>query len=86
MLDFIWELFAAHPELAGRPFFVTGESYAGHYVPAVSHRIWLANKNKEGPHINLEGIAIGNGLTEPSVQVNLSVIPYPSLKKFFTLS
>ena len=68
MLDFIYELFSAHPELAGRPFFVTGESYAGHYVPAVSHRIWLANKNKEGPHINLEGIAIGNGLTEPSVQ------------------
>lgn len=25
MLDFIWELFSAHPELAGRPFFVTGK-------------------------------------------------------------
>ncbi len=33
--------------------------WQGHYVPAVSHRIWLANKNKEGKPINLKGIAIG---------------------------
>lgn len=69
MLDFLQEFFAVHPELADRPFYVTGESYAGHYVPAVSHRIWLANKNKEGNRpINLKGIAIGNGLTDPGIQ------------------
>ena len=50
---------AVHPELADRPFYVTGESYAGHYVPAVSHRVWLANKRNEGKPINLHGIAIG---------------------------
>ena len=59
---------SVHPELADRPFYVTGESYAGHYVPAVSHRVWLANKNKEGRPINLHGIAIGNGLTSPKIQ------------------
>lgn len=61
-------LSSVHPELADRPFYVTGESYAGHYVPAVSHRIWLANKRKEGKPINLHGIAIGNGLTSAKVQ------------------
>ncbi len=30
---------------------------AGHYVPAVSHRVWLSNKNEEGPFINLRGAA-----------------------------
>ena len=27
--------FADHPELAGRKFYVAGESYGGHYVPNV---------------------------------------------------
>jgi hypothetical protein len=26
----------------------------GHYVPAVSHRVYLANKNNEGPKLNLQ--------------------------------
>jgi carboxypeptidase C (cathepsin A) len=28
MLDFLQEFFEAHPDMADRPFFVTGESYA----------------------------------------------------------
>jgi|Transcript_50370 cathepsin A (carboxypeptidase C) len=50
------------------PFFVIGESYAGHYVPAVTHRIWQGNKNGEGNRINLAGFGIGNGLTDPEEQ------------------
>eukprot|EP00955_Chlamydomonas_euryale_P097863 365106-Chlamydomonas_euryale.AAC.6 len=64
--------FGAHPELASRPLFVTGESYAGHYGPAVTHRVWRANKEAEaegkGPVIKLGGMAIGNGLTSPGLQ------------------
>jgi len=72
MLDFLTELMEAHPELASRPLFVTGESYAGHYGPAVTHRVWRANKEAEaegkGPVIKLGGMAIGNGLTSPGLQ------------------
>jgi carboxypeptidase C (cathepsin A) len=56
-----------HPEFVGRPLFLTGESYAGHYIPASAHRIWQKNKaaglvNATSPHrINLQGVAIGNG-------------------------
>jgi carboxypeptidase C (cathepsin A) len=68
MLDFLQAFFAKHPEFADRDFFVTGESYAGHYVPAVAHRVWLARKNGEGRPINIKGLAIGNGLTDPAIQ------------------
>ena len=48
-----------------------GESYAGHYVPAVASRVFLANAGKElFRPINLKGLAIGNGLTVPRVQVS----------------
>lgn len=62
-----------HPEFEGRPLFITGESYGGHYIPAAAHYIWLANKANEtlqrDTRINLQGIAIGNGLVNPVVQV-----------------
>jgi len=32
MLEFLEK----YPEFKGRPLYVTGESYAGHYVPAIS--------------------------------------------------
>lgn len=68
MYDFFQAFFAAHPEYAKNKFFVTGESYAGHYVPAVAGRLHKALKNKEGVPINLKGFAIGNGLTQPDIQ------------------
>lgn len=41
----------------------------GHYVPAVSYRIYRANELGQGPLlINLAGLAIGNGLTAPAIQ------------------
>eukprot|EP00501_MAST-03F_sp_TOSAG23-6_P000285 GSMAST32.ASY1.ANO1.291.1 assembled CDS len=57
-------------ETETKEFFVFGESYAGHYVPAVTHRIYEGNKNvKSGDiYIPLKGLAIGNGLTDPEIQ------------------
>jgi len=49
-------------------FYITGESYAGHYVPAVSARIVRGNLAGEGIHINIMGSAIGNGLVNPLAQ------------------
>ncbi|POM61516.1 Serine protease family S10 [Phytophthora palmivora] len=34
-----------HPEFDGREFFLTGESYGGHYVPGAAHYIWEQNKH-----------------------------------------
>ena len=48
---------------------IPGESYAGHYVPAISHYIWEMNKNAtDEAKIPLKGMAIGNGLTNVEIQ------------------
>lgn len=72
MYMFLSEFFNKYPQYQSNKFFVFGESYGGHYVPATSHRIWLGNKNRtpdsKSPHINLAGVAVGNGLTDPEIQ------------------
>lgn len=69
LYSFLVEFLADRPELAGRDFYVTGESYAGHYVPAIGWKIASENAGgKAKAHINLKGIAIGNGLVEPLTQ------------------
>jgi len=56
------------------PLFIAGESYGGHFAPAIAHRIWLGNKDvKEGLlKLNLAGVSVGNGLTDPEVQYKYS--------------
>merc|ERR1712060_171480 len=69
MYQFLQALFKAMPQYNGR-FFVTGESYAGHYIPAVTHRIFTGNANLAAGDVKiaLKGMGIGNGLTNPTEQ------------------
>ncbi|KAL0460143.1 UNVERIFIED_CONTAM: Serine carboxypeptidase 3 [Sesamum latifolium] len=68
LYDFLQAFFKEHPQYAKNDFYITGESYAGHYIPAFAARVHQGNKNREGLHINLKGFAIGNGLTNPEIQ------------------
>ncbi|KAL9171298.1 hypothetical protein ABFS82_04G199800 [Erythranthe guttata] len=68
LYDFLQAFFKEHPQYLKNDFYITGESYAGHYIPAFASRVNQGNKNKEGLHINLKGFAIGNGLTDPEIQ------------------
>ncbi|VFQ73869.1 unnamed protein product [Cuscuta campestris] len=53
-----------------RPIYVTGESYAGKYVPAIGYYILKVNAHlRQSSRVNLAGVAIGNGLTHPVAQV-----------------
>jgi len=67
---FFQAFFKAHPEYAKNPLYIIGESYAGHYVPAISHRIWKGNQDMcdDCIELNFAGLAIGNGLTAPEEQ------------------
>lgn len=65
MFAFLQAFYKSLPQYKKNRFYVTGESYGGHYVPAVSHRIAQGGGEFEIP---LAGIAIGNGLTNPEEQ------------------
>ncbi|CAM9700204.1 unnamed protein product [Laminaria digitata] len=68
MYWFLQEFFSAHPEYASNPFYVFGESYGGHYAPAIAHRVWQGNRDGDAATINIKGMGIGNGLTSPAIQ------------------
>jgi len=70
MYDFLQHFFKAQNVTDNLDFYIIGESYAGHYVPAVAYEVWKNNKNlpAEALKINLKGIGIGNGLTDPEIQ------------------
>ncbi|GKA58472.1 serine carboxypeptidase-like protein [Tanacetum coccineum] len=68
LYKFLQAFFKAHPDYVKNDFYITGESYAGHYIPALATRINRGNKNKRRIYVNLKGFAIGNGLTNPEIQ------------------
>lgn len=56
--------FEAFPELKDKDLYLSGESYAGIYIPYLALRI-LEHNNATEPEnaVNLVGVAIGNGVT-----------------------
>ncbi|XP_051150689.1 serine carboxypeptidase-like 45 [Andrographis paniculata] len=64
-LNFLEKWLEKFPEFKNRVFYITGESYGGHYVPQLANLI-LHSKSK----INLKGIAIGNPLLEFDTDFN----------------
>lgn len=70
LYEALQQFFTMFPDLRSHPFFVTGESYGGKYVPAIGHRIHKMNAHAPAnEHINLAGLAIGNGLSDPLHQL-----------------
>lgn len=56
-----------------RPFYMSGESHAGHYIPCMS--AYIMKKNLEvnnGLFIDIQGIALGNPWTDPYNQYDVS--------------
>lgn len=64
----IFKLFDFHMV---KEFWITGESYAGKYIPALAYYIHHAQNSIENDVvIPLKGVAIGNGLSDPLHQLN----------------
>jgi len=72
MKRFLDGFVAANPEFKGRDFYITGESYAGHYIPAIAYYL---SHNVTDLGLNFKGVAIGNGWVDPYVQ-------YPQYAEF----
>ncbi|XP_043707225.1 serine carboxypeptidase-like 25 [Telopea speciosissima] len=58
-LEFIHRWLDRFPRYKQRDIYLTGESYAGHFVPQLAKEIMTYNSNTKFP-INLKGIMVGN--------------------------
>lgn len=74
MFLFFQGFYKKHPNLLKSDLYITGESYAGHYIPAISNKI-VSENQQNNAGIPLKGIAIGNGLVD-------SLNQYPEYAKF----
>ena len=60
--------FEKFPQFSNNSFYITGESYAGIYIPMLAHKIFQDNST-----INLKGVAIGNGALDHNIYPNTRV-------------
>ena len=64
-LNALLDFFKKFPSFKGRDFYISGESYAGIYVPTLAYRVIMYNKGvAESNKINLKGILVGNGVAD----------------------
>ncbi|KAK9054344.1 hypothetical protein SSX86_025422 [Deinandra increscens subsp. villosa] len=66
---FLFNWLQRFPQYKTRDFFITGESYAGHYVPQLASLICSQNKKANRTIINLRGIAIGNAWIDDTTSI-----------------
>ncbi|PKA57458.1 Serine carboxypeptidase-like 42 [Apostasia shenzhenica] len=59
---FLMKWFEKFPEFKTRDLFLSGESYAGHYIPQLADVLLNHNKHSSDSKFNIKGIAIGNPL------------------------
>ncbi len=65
--------YSRHPEYRACELYITGESYAGKYIPHIATEIMEKNralKPTDPEYINLAGLAIGDGWMDPRRQLN----------------
>ncbi|KAL2897446.1 Serine carboxypeptidase-like 25 [Bienertia sinuspersici] len=74
-LAFLVNWMNRYPRYKHRELYITGESYAGHYVPQLAREI-LAYNNANSKHpLNLKGIMVGNAVTD-NYYDNLGTVTY----------
>lgn len=74
LVAFLHAFVQRFPAYQGRPFWISGESYGGHYVPNLA--LALLDSQQDGtaplladgtPAINLQGFLVGNAWTDPAI-------------------
>lgn len=73
-LKFLIQWMERFPRYKKRELYLTGESYAGHYVPQLANAIVGYNSKSKNP-INLRGFMVGNAVTD-NYYDNLGTVTY----------
>ncbi len=69
-VEFLRQFFLLFPEYASNPFFLIGQSYGGHFAPAVATEIHKRNEESQLPRINFHGMLLIAPWTNPLIQVD----------------
>lgn len=73
LYEFMRQFYTLFPALRENQLYISGESYGGKYVPAMAYAIHTKNNDVNNSFVmNLHGMAIGNGWSDPIHQLNAS--------------
>ncbi|KAF8780672.1 hypothetical protein HU200_001275 [Digitaria exilis] len=72
---FLLKWFELYPEFQSNPFYISGESYAGIYIPTITDEVVKGIKKGVEPRINFKGYLIGNPATDADYDMN-SFVPF----------
>ncbi|XP_010527286.1 PREDICTED: serine carboxypeptidase-like 20 isoform X2 [Tarenaya hassleriana] len=72
---FLLKWFETFPEFQSNPFFISGESFAGIYVPTLASEVVNGIKGSVKPVINFKGYLIGNGVADQDYDGN-ALVPF----------
>ncbi|CAN4101159.1 unnamed protein product [Withania somnifera] len=73
--SFLLKWFEIYSEFLTNPFYISGESYAGIYVPTLSHEVVKGIDAGVKPAINFKGYMVGNGVTDEEIDGN-ALVPF----------
>ena len=73
LYEALQQFFKLFSEYRLNEFYVTGESYAGKYVPAIGYKLHQMSAKS---NINFKGIAIGNGWIDPISMLDIGSFLY----------
>ncbi|XP_056165599.1 serine carboxypeptidase-like 20 [Syzygium oleosum] len=72
---FLLKWFELYPEFLSNPFYISGESYAGVYVPTLASEVVKGIQLGEKPLINFKGYMVGNGIADDKFDGN-ALVPF----------
>ncbi|KAE9622122.1 putative carboxypeptidase C [Lupinus albus] len=72
---FLLKWFKLYPEFLQNPLFLSGESFAGVYVPTLAHEIVKGLDAGTKPKLNFKGYMIGNPVTDEEFDGN-AMVPF----------
>ncbi|KAL5703188.1 Serine carboxypeptidase-like 20 [Ranunculus cassubicifolius] len=72
---FLLKWFEQYPEFLSNPFYISGESYAGVYVPTLASEVAKGLVAGVKPTLNFKGYIVGNGVTDGEFDGN-ALVPF----------
>ena len=67
LYEALQQFYTVFDEYRGNGVYITGQSYGGHYVPALGYKVM---QHSNDSNFDFKGIAIGNGWIDPINQIN----------------